>query len=127
MKMISRIIATLILVVSGYRIQYRDCTKPNKIIPYNRETVCMHESKEANAIETFNLLQQRKQPKMKGYSCSEQKSTFVLYCGAFSHTKIAQPPTIEINVKVGLRECDSMISTLKFKTMEGGRHPVKLN
>ena len=30
-------------------------------------------------------------------------------------------------MKVGLRECDSMISTGKFKTLEGGRHPVKLN
>ena len=46
----------LVLVGQGYRIQYRDCTKPTKIIPYNRDTVCMNESKDENGLETFTLL-----------------------------------------------------------------------
>ena len=64
---------------------------------------------------------------MKGYLYSVSKSAFVLYGGAFSKTKITQPPNIEINVKVGIGDFDYMISAGKCKTLYGGRHTFRLN
>ena len=120
-------ISIMDLVAQAYRIQYHDCGKPNKIIQYSKRNVCKQQMQSMNVAQTYTLLQQQKQPKLIGYSCSVRKSTFVLYCGAFSHTKIAQPPDIELNIKIGLRECDSIVATGKFKSLEGGRQPVKLN
>ena len=54
------------------------------------------------------------------------KSTFVLYCGAYSHTKIAKALRIEISQKISKRECDTLITTNKFRSEEGGTHAVKI-
>ena len=76
--------------------------------------------------ETLTLLQKRQFDKTSGYFCQITKSTFLLYCGAFSHTKLASPPIIEVYVPLTGRECESLIATMKFRSMEGSTHPVKL-
>ena len=54
------------------------------------------------------------------------KSTWVLYCGAFSHDKVAAIPRIEISQDVRAEECDSMVTTSRYRSMEGGSHSVEL-
>ena len=73
------------------------------------------------------LLQERQVEELQGYSCKIIKTTFLLYCGAWSHTKMAQMPKIEINQMLSVRECESLINTGKFITLEGTTHQVSIN
>ena len=123
---LAQLILGLAQLTSSYRIKYHDCLKPNHVVTYNLNEVCKNEGVLETEKETLTLLQQRQFDKTSGYSCQITKSTFLLYCGAFSHTKLASPPIIEVSVPLTGRECESLVATEKFRSMEGGTHPVKL-
>ena len=112
--------------LTSYRIKYYDCSRPEKVIPYSLEHTCAHEQAPTSTPVRMTLLQKRRLVRNKGYSCSVTKSTFTLYCGAFSHTKIATPPKIEVSTNIPARECETLINTEKYKTLEGGTHYVPL-
>ena len=89
--------------------------------------MCDRMKVEQKKRKTYNLLQQKQVTKLDGYSCQVTKSSFLLYCGAWSHTKMAKIPKIEINQMVGTRDCENYLTTSVFKTLEGSTHRIKLN
>ena len=82
-----------------------------------------------NPVEkkTFYLIQKKEIKKLKGYSCSVIKSSFLLYCRAFSHQKFAEVPKIEITQEVTRLECQTMVQSQLFQTLEGTKHKIKMN
>lgn len=88
--------------------------------------MCENALQKENKIEEYMIVQKKQHTTLKGHSCSITKSSFVLFCGAFSHTKIAQPPDIEISQPLSVRECASIINTGKYRTIEGSVHYAKL-
>ena len=120
--------AALVLlgVIGGYRINYYDCEKPTRVTEIRADVLCDDRPTKTGDTEVFTILQKRKHTTFKGYRCKVVKSTWVLYCGAFSHDKVAAIPRIEISQDVRAEECDSMVTTSRYRSMEGGSHSVEL-
>ena len=122
-------ILVLAVPVWNYNIKYFDCSKPSHVIKYCMNDVCENEIKIKTKRKktTRVLLQERQVEELQGYSCKIIKTTFLLYCGAWSHTKMAQMPKIEINQMLSVRECESLNNTGKYITLEGTTHQVSIN
>lgn len=103
-----------------------DCQRPKKIIKYDLFSMCENEKKLDQQVEEYMIVQKKQHDTLKGHSCSITKSSFVMYCGAFSHFKLAQPPDIEISQRITVRECATIINTGKYRTIEGSVHYAKL-
>ena len=88
---------------------------------------CKEERMNDPVKQTYYLLQKKVIKKMIGYSCSVIKSSFLLYCGAFSHQKFAEVPKIEITQEVTRSECQTMVQSQLFQTLEGTKHKIKLS
>ena len=120
------VLAAMVTLSHSYRIRYIDCQRPKKIIKYDLFSMCENEQKLEQKLEEYMIVQKKQHDTLTGHSCSITKSNFVLFCGAFSHTKLAQPPDIEISQCITVRECASIINTGKYKTIEGSVHYAKL-
>ena len=87
------ILGLVLLVSDGcmtYQIKYKDCTQPKQVIPYQSEKMCERNGRQEEKMETYTIVQKKAHTQLTGYSCQVIKSTFTLYCGAYSHTKIAK-------------------------------------
>ena len=71
--------------VLTYTISYYDCAKPSRMKEFDIKSYCLNEKPASSATTTYHVLQKRKEVKMKGYSCSMIRSTFIIHCGMFSH------------------------------------------
>ena len=49
------------------------------------------------------------------------------YCGAYSHSNIAEPPEIEIPESISKENCQRLVRQQTFRTPDGKNHPVQLN
>ena len=90
----------LAALVDSYSIDYFDCRAPKGISRYDVSQACEEERMNDPAKQTYYLLQKQEIKKMKGHSCQIIKSSFLLYCGAWSHQKFAEVPKIEITQEV---------------------------
>ena len=108
----------LVLVVQeisfGYEINYKDCSKPNRIRKYSVSAACQQETKETVQPTGYKLLQPKRNVPLKGYKCSIKKSEHIIFCGAFSHQKYLTPPTIDVPQHVSFEECRQLVSSKKF-------------
>ena len=121
------LIMDLAALVENYSIDYFDCRTPKGISRYDVSQACKEERMNDPVKQTYYLLQRKEIKKMKGYSCSVIKSSFLIYCGAFSHQKFAEVPKIEITQEVTRLECQTMVQSKFFKTLEGTNHRIKMN
>ena len=64
---------------------------------------------------------------MKGFSCRITRSTLTEYCGAYSHTKLAKTPDIEVTYQVSPQVCLNIVNTGIFTTPSGTRHKIQMN
>ena len=121
------LIMDLAALVESYSIDYFDCRTPKGISRYDVSQACKEERMNDPVKQTYYLLQRKEIKKLKGYSCSVIKSSFLLYCGAFSHQKFAEVPKIEITQEVTRLECQTMVQSKFFQTLEGTKHRIKMN
>ena len=117
----------LLEMAISYRMHYFDCTKPTRVNEVKMQSICEDKETTPSKPETYTILQKRKHVRFKGYRCKVVKSTFLLYCGAFSHDKIAAVPKIEINQMIRHSECESLVTTNMYRSVEGGNHQVNLD
>ena len=80
----------------GTLIEVIDCMNSNRVSKYQVDSICLKvESQELGKEEELMLLQVESEQLTYGYWCSVTSSTFLLYCGVWSHTKLAKVPSIE--------------------------------
>ena len=121
------LIMDLGVLVNSYSIDYFDCRTPKGISRYDVSKACNEERMNDPTKHTYYLLQNKRIKNIVGYSCKVIKSSFLFYCGAFSHQKIAEIPKIELTQELTRMECQSMIQSHLFQTLEGTKHKVRIN
>ena len=75
----------------------------------------------------YILLQKSTEVGTTGYSCSIRKTTFKLYCGAYSHVKLAEVPRIDVPQEMPASFCQVLVSTKGFNIAGGSLEPLKMN
>ena len=113
---------------SAYRLNYKDCSNPKRVNEVSVKEQCQTRVEQKTKGKTrYTILQKRKHLQMKGYKCKVVKSTFTIYCGAFSHSKLMTIPKIELTQPTTPHQCESMITTSRYMSLEGTTHEVLLD
>ena len=107
-------LALVALEAAAYKIKYADCSSPSKIARLDINHACNTTANQINPKKTYGLLQRKREYTLSGYRCAVERSDWWYYCGAYSHTKILRPPSIDIKSRVTPLECRQMITTLEF-------------
>ena len=111
----------------AYTIDYWDCRDIDKLTTYRMNKACSPRTLEGTKTIEYTLLQKRGVLDMKGFSCHITRSTLTEYCGAYSHTKLAKTPDIEVAYQVSPQACLNIVNTGVFTTPSGTRHKITLN
>ena len=106
--------------MASHSIRYQDCTTPLRVNTFNAFEICNNPAESKTQPHYYKILMPRKTIKMKGYRCTVRKSTFMLYCGAFSHTKLMRTPEIEVLETVTKDQCLHMVNSGKFRVPSTG-------
>ena len=106
----------IIVMVKGYTVKYNDCRKPKQIFKYATDGLCDNVIGESKGKTYMSVVQKVAETKLKGYSCQIVKSRWKIYCGSFSHSKVATIPEVEIRQAVSTSTCSDMINSKKFIT-----------
>ena len=113
---------------ASYTVKYFDCINPVAITTYKHTTACQHQTNKVDIQqETYNILQKKSTMTLKGYSCNISRSSIVHSCGVYSHSKIAEPPEVEIPESISKEDCQRLVSQQTFHTPDGESHPIQLN
>ena len=131
MALPAALVALAILVSSdqlnAYTIDYFDCRDIDKLTTYRMSKACNPRTLDGTKTVEYTLLQKKKVLDMKGFSCRITRSTLTEYCGAYSHTKLAKTPDIEVAYQVTPQQCLNVVNTGVFTTPSGTRHKITLN
>ena len=111
---------------SAYTISYFDCTAPSKVNRFSYQTICNRNNQTNNPSKKYQLLQRVDSQSIGGHSCSIIRSTFLLYCGAYSHSKIMKIPQTEINENLEPEACRRLIYQRRYTAPDGQVHTLKL-
>ena len=124
-------VALAILVGSdqliAYTIDYFDCREIDKLTTYRMSKACSPRTMDRTQTVEYTLLQTRKVQNMKGFSCRITRSTLTEYCGAYSHTKLAKVPDLELSYQVSPEQCLNIVNTGVFTAPSGTRHKISMN
>ena len=102
---------------ASYTVKYFDCNEPVAVTTYQHMTACEHQQDKVDCQpETYRILQKNSTQRLKGYSCTISRSSIVHYCGAYSHSKIAEPPEIEIPESISKENCQRLVRQQSFRT-----------
>ena len=111
----------------GYTVSYLDCHQPNIVHRYHYDTLCNQELITNNETTSkYSLLQRVDKTYIAGQSCQITRSTFLLYCGAYSHNKIMRVPDIEINEPLEPSECRKLIYQRRYTAEDGQVYNLKM-
>ena len=113
--------------LQAYTIDYWDCRDIDKLTTYRMNKACSPRTLERTKTVEYTLLQKRSVLDMKGFSCRITRSTLTEYCGAYSHTKLAKTPDIEVTYQVSPQVCLNIVNTGIFTTPSGTRHKIQMN
>ena len=116
----------LIHQATSYNVRYQDCSNPETISEVNLHQACAKPEGQSPEKKKYTIIQRRTHEKAKGYSCRVTRSSLVMYCGAYSHQKFAEPPKIEIPVDVSSHECLSMVENKRYISHYGTTHTVEI-
>ena len=117
----------IIVMVKGYTVKYNDCRKPKQIFKYATDGLCDNVIGESKGKTYMSVVQKVAETKLKGYSCQIVKSRWKIYCGSFSHSKVATIPEVEIRKAVSTSTCSDMINSKKFITRNQQSFELKMN
>ena len=111
-----------------YTIEYDDCSNPESLRKYDTTNICELDDEDIyESEEEYEILQVTKFEDVDGFKCEVTKSSFSFYCGAYSHQKFVEVPTIEVSLEVSKDECEYMVRKKEYKTEDGTLVPIKLN
>ena len=116
----------LLPLSNAYTISYLDCNAPQRVHRYTYETICTNPATNTTVSKRYQLLQRVDKSEIAGHSCSIVKSTFLLYCGAYSHSKLMKIPDIEITQPIEQDECRKLLYSRKYTAADGITYPLKL-
>lgn len=69
--------------------------------------------------EVHTIIQRRPHNIFPGYTCKVQRSSFTVYCGAFSHLKLIQIPEIEVSEVISGDACYTAARKGKYRDHTG--------
>ena len=131
MALTAVMVALAILVnsdhLNAYTIDYFDCREIDKLTTYRMSKACSPRTLERTQTVEYTLLQKKKLLNMKGFSCRISRSTLTEYCGAYSHTKLAKMPDVDVAYQLSPEQCLNIVNTGVFTTPSGTRHQVTMN
>ena len=110
----------------AYSIDFYDCSNTDKIHRYMVDDLCTNEDPILDTATEYSILQLVTKKDMTGYSCQITKSSFLFYCGSFSHYKLMDVPSIEITEPINSMECRNLVDKRQFETPDGKRHKILL-
>ena len=115
------------VVLATYNINYRDCSSPQAIKTYNKDSVCNKNpvDNEVNLHKTFTILQKPSVRRVKGFSCRLETSMYHFKCGAWGHLKWGSVPELFRVQEVTIPACQHMIFEGKY-TIPGTDETVPL-
>ena len=131
MTLPAAMVALAILVnsdpLNAYTIDYFDCREIDKLTTYRLSKACSPRIMDQTQLVEYTLLQKKRVLNMKGFSCRISRSTLTEYCGAYSHTKLAKMPDVEVAYQVSPEQCMNIVNSGVFTTPSGSRHKVTMN
>ena len=91
---------------ASYKVKYFDCVNPVAMTTYKYNTACDHQTNKVDVkLKTYMILKKRLTQRLKCYSCTILCSSILHYCGAYSHSKIAEPQEIKIPESISREDC----------------------
>ena len=122
------VVSVLLGKSRGYSIEYTDCRNPTAVEQFDLSTMCKSTESANQKMDTkYILLQKSTEVGTTGYSCSIRKTTFKLYCGAYSHVKLAEVLWIDVPQVMPASFCQVLVSTKGFNIPGGSLEPIKMN
>ena len=129
-QLVSKISVMVCLLgyVQLYSLDYFDCTSPKITAKYSAKHTCNAPKiiDKTNQTKQYELLQKIQYTETDGFSCTVEKSTFTMYCGAYSHQKFEKVPQIQVGQTVEVAQCRSWFRTKKFKSADGSSHDLNV-
>ena len=111
-----------------YPVQALDCRSPKRITAALLDQVCSPPPEvKKGGQEVVMILQRIKRRVVPAYRCIKNISKIVMYCGSFSHMKMAEPPAINRFEKIPEKICKDMVMTHTYKTETGDIKKVDIN
>ena len=98
---------------SQYNIKYHDCSKPSAIYKYQTAKLCVDKDVQKEQETSMSVLQRTPDKKLRGHSCQIITTRWWLYCGAYSHTKMAQIPEGEIVEGLSPTSCADLVNVIE--------------
>lgn len=113
---------------SGHTLDGYDCENMTQTLDIEIAGSCTPRfANQPNMEQRLILIQNNPVMKREGYSCEKIISTFDVFCGAFSHQKMAEIPKIEIREKVSIAECTNWIERRKIVSAQGVITMLEMN
>ena len=104
-----------------------DCRYPDKISNGLYKSICQEEEDKEGLTEEVVVLQQSDQQVLPAFKCTKVESRFKEVCGAFSHTKLYNPPQILQQVIITPTVCDQMAQYHSYVTEDHQIITTELN
>ena len=120
--------ASCITSTFGYYIEFHNCSQPQNIRTYNRQTLCNQPPVDKFEESQYILLKRQRTSKIIAHSCQVEVSKTDGSCGAYGHFKMSRPTSLPENVPVSMSDCARMLQSRSFFT-KGMPRPrsLKLN
>ena len=109
------------------QIQALDCRNPGRIRNGLVNWMCSNYRTAEKKRESAVVLQYSTKRTVKGYKCTRVQSTFREICGAFSHSKLYEPPSILQPALISEEECSKMAYFHTFVKEDGSVISVEPN
>ena len=113
--------------VEAYSIKYYQCHTARNVQVYSALKMCRNKPNlEPPNLKEYTLLQEKETSILTGYKCQVTESKFTLYCGSFSHMKIADVPDIEIPISLTPNQCQGLRQSGRFVSPQGRGHAIRV-
>lgn len=102
---------------TGYQIQVVDCHQPKTVQAFQADSMCQMPplEPEQELGTAYVVLQQPASRRIRGHSCQVKKTTFHFKCGAWSHLKFQDTPSIMHTEEISLEACHHMVNSRTYQ------------
>ena len=118
---------TVALNRKNLTINALDCRNPSNLRSYDISNMCRNHTIINNRIEKITLLQKVTAWEIPAKKCILFESHFLMYCGVYSHMKLARAPIIHNNIELSIDDCKRVIATQTYILRNGESIPITLN
>lgn len=116
---------TILVTTDAYSINFLDCSSPQAVKTFQKHSLC--DGGSANLVNgvpvrlpekslqaSLSVLQRRSVREFSGHSCAIKVSTFMFRCGAWSHLKLARPPSLGEHLQLTTDKCREVFQTRRY-------------